>query len=169
MNKSLTSANISFNHLSNSKEFLNIVLNNICNAILMLNKDMELQAFNDTLKTLFVNYENEYLLYKRCGEAIGCANTVEEKKRCGDTTKCHLCNLREAALISYTDKKAVYREKITIAFYRTNGDKVNKVIQFSTRPFYFEDEYYIIMIIEDITMVMKKDELICKLQNKHQK
>ena len=78
MGNKVTSTNISFDYLKNSSDFLNIVLNNICSCVLLLNKDMELQAFNDPLKTVFSNKPDEYLLYIKCGEALGCAYTVEE-------------------------------------------------------------------------------------------
>jgi sigma-B regulation protein RsbU (phosphoserine phosphatase) len=130
---------------------------------------MELQAFNDIMKTMFSNKENEYLLYKRCGEALGCAFTVEEMKECGKTSRCCLCSLRESVLISYMEKKAVYKQKISREFYKHSGEKVLKHLQFSTRPFYFENDYYIITIINDITLSELKDEKIKQLQSKQRK
>lgn len=156
----VSSTNISFNYLSHSENFLNIVLNNICSCVLVLNSEMELQAFNDAMKTIFSNKKDEDLLYVRCGEAIGCAFQVEEIKDCGKTSKCKYCELREAALKSYLEKKPVYKEKIIREFYRTDTKKELKSLQFSTRPFYFENEYYIIVIVEDITQIINQQELI---------
>jgi len=166
MKLNLTSANVSFNYLSNSKDFLNIILNNITNAVLLLNRNMELQAFNDIMKTIFSNKENEYLLYKRCGEALGCAFHVEEMKDCGETSHCCFCILRESAILSYVEKKAIYKQNVSREFYKTTGEKELKHLLFSTRPFYFEDDYYIIMIIEDISALIQKDQEIKKLQIK---
>ncbi len=59
---------------------------------------MELQAFNDSLKTIFLNKKDEDVLYKKCGEAIGCAYQVEEATQCGKTSNCCKCDLRLSAL-----------------------------------------------------------------------
>jgi hypothetical protein len=44
---------------------------------------MELQAFNNSLKIMFVNKPDEDLQYIRCRKAIGCAYTIEEMKVVG--------------------------------------------------------------------------------------
>ena len=73
MSTDLTLTNVSFGFLKGSGDFLNIILNNINSCILLLDKDLKLKAFNDSLKTVFSNKKDEDLLYRRCGEAIGCA------------------------------------------------------------------------------------------------
>jgi sigma-B regulation protein RsbU (phosphoserine phosphatase) len=156
----LTSTNVSFAYLKNSSDFLNILVNNICSCVLLLNKNMELQAFNDSLKTIFSNKPDESLLYMKCGEAIGCAHSVEEIKECGKTSQCYNCELRLSALYSYVDKKIEYRKKISRYFYKTDNKKELKHLQYSTRPFYFEDDFYILLIIDDITDFECQKEVI---------
>lgn len=143
--------NESFNFLRGSSEFLNIILNNINSCVLMLNKDLRLQAFNDSLKTIFSNKKDEDLLYVKCGEAIGCAYQLEEQKECGETTRCKTCDLRIAALTSYTNNEVIYKNQISRPFFDYNNIKIEKQLQFSTRLFLFNKEKYIIMLIEDIT------------------
>jgi len=146
-----TLTNTSFNYLSSSCEFLNLVLNSISSCVLLLNHRMELQAYNDALKTIFSNRENEDLLYIKCGEAIGCAYAIEEAKECGKTSRCESCDLRVAALETYATRKNIYKDHIFRPFFDRNQHKVDKHLQFSTRFFKFEDENYIILIIEDIS------------------
>lgn len=143
--------NESFNFLSNSSEFLNIILNNINSCVLLLDKELKLIAYNDALKTIFSNKKDEDLFFVRCGEAIGCAYQIEEKEECGNTSKCGNCELREAALISYLNNEIVYKEHITRPFFTHENQKVVKHLQFSTRLFVFKKEKYVIMIIEDIS------------------
>ncbi|MBI9052954.1 MAG: hypothetical protein JEY96_04005 [Bacteroidales bacterium] len=150
-NKELASSNISFGFLHKSKDFLNVIINNVSCSILLLNKDMELRAFNDPIKTMFINKPDEDLLYVRCGEAIGCAFTVDEMKRCGETSKCNNCELRVKALESYIERKPIYREKFSREFYKLDGNKDLKHLQFSVLPFYYLNDYYIIVLVEDIT------------------
>ncbi|MFC2137605.1 hypothetical protein ACFLTE_05465 [Bacteroidota bacterium] len=160
MSSEFTSANTSFDFLSRSSDFLNLILNNINSCIMLLNKDLELQAFNNAFKTIFSNKADEHLLYVKCGEALGCAYQVEEMKECGTTSKCRSCEIRISAMMSYQEKKAIYKNKISREFFRSDSKKELKHLQFSTRPFYFEKEYYIILIIEDITKMIFLEEKI---------
>jgi sigma-B regulation protein RsbU (phosphoserine phosphatase) len=156
----LSSENTTFDYLKSSSDFLNIVMNNISSCVLLLNKNMELQAFNDAMKTIFSNRPDEYLLYKKCGNAIGCAYAVEEAAECGKTSRCFNCELRKYAMISYSEKIPMFKNKISREFFTRDDLKVLKHLQFSTRPFEFERGNYIILIIEDITDLVNKELLI---------
>jgi sigma-B regulation protein RsbU (phosphoserine phosphatase) len=149
--KSISNTNVSFNFLKNSGEFMHLVLNNINSCVLLLDKQMQLRAFNDALKTIFSNRKDEHLLYIRCGEAIGCAYQIDEAKNCGETSKCCNCDLRLAAMQSYLNNDVVYKEHIVRPFYTYDGIKVDKHLQFSTRIFPFNRDKYIVMIVEDIS------------------
>ena len=162
MKSDLALTNVSFSFLRNSSDFLTIILNNINSCVLLLDKDVRLQAFNDSLKTIFSNKKDEDLLYKRCGEAIGCAYQIEEQKDCGKTSQCCDCELRIAALTSYMDNETIYKDHISKPFFNFNNQKVDKHLQFSTRLFKFENEKYIIMIIEDITKFVESEMKNCK-------
>jgi nitrogen fixation/metabolism regulation signal transduction histidine kinase len=151
MSTNISLNNESFDFLKGSSDFLNIVLNNITSSVLLLDKQVKLRAFNDALKTIFSNKKDENLLYRKCGEAIGCAYQIEEQKDCGKTSQCCNCELREAALLSYTNDQIVYKDHIVKPFFTYENKKVDKHLQFSTRLFLFEKEKYIIMLIEDIT------------------
>ncbi|OFX51411.1 MAG: hypothetical protein A2046_04410 [Bacteroidetes bacterium GWA2_30_7] len=157
MKRDIALTNVSFNFLSKSSEFLNLVLNNITSCILLLNKQMELQAYNNCLTTIFSNSENEEKLYQKCGNAIGCAYLIEENKDCGETTFCNCCELRISAIESYLNDKPIFKERITRPYYDKNNIKVIKHLQFSTRLFLFDNERYIIMIIDDITNLCVKN------------
>lgn len=151
MSKSLSLNNVSFEFLRASSNFLNLIINDISSCILVLDQNMLLKAFNNPLKTIFSNKPDEHLMYHRCGEAIGCAHTVEEMKDCGSTSKCSSCDLRVSAMLSYVNSSNVYKGHITREFYKTNNQKELKHLQYSTRSFYYEQEKYIILIIDDIT------------------
>ncbi len=151
MSGKLTLTNTSFDFIKGSNEFLNIVLNDIPSCILLLDNEMMLYAYNDALKTIFSNKEDEHILYKKCGNVIGCAYAVEEEKECGTTTMCQFCSLRESALMSYTENVNIYKQRLDRDFYKTDSQKVMKHLQFSSRVFPYKDERYIILIINDIT------------------
>jgi len=159
MDKRRTIANHSFEMLAGSGEFLNIVMSNITSCIVLLDKDVKLQAFNDALKTIFSNKENEDLLYMRCGEAIGCAYQIEEAKDCGTTTQCKTCELRLAALDTYLNNSVTYKKHINRPFLNNKMEKEYKDLQVSTRLFTFQREKYIMLIINDITEVVQLRKL----------
>ena len=154
MNEDIAFTNESFNFLKGSSDFLNLVLNNVNSCVLLLDKDVRLRAFNDSLKTIFSNKKDEGLLYKRCGEAIGCAYQIEEQKDCGKTSRCCDCELRSSALTSYLTNETIYKHHIARPFFDYNNQKVDKHLQFSTRIFNFRKEKYILIIIEDITKLI---------------
>jgi len=157
--------NISFSFLKGSSDFLNLVLENITSCVLLLNEKMELQAFNDPLKTIFSNKPDEHIMYQRCGEVLGCAFTVEESKDCGTTSHCKTCELRISALKSYLNNEAIYKKQISRPFYKTNDEKVIKHLQYSTRLFTYEKEKYIMMIIEDITPLVNLKHQVQELES----
>jgi len=148
MKDNRTSAYTYFEELEKSSDFLNFVLNNITCAVLLLNKDMELQAFNEPLKSMFMNKKDEHLLYERCGEAIGCAHQIEEKKECGKTSKCCTCGMRIDSLESYATKKTIYRKSLIRSFYKVDGTKEKKHLIYSVKPLYFKGDYYLIVLVE---------------------
>ncbi len=151
--------NVSFDFLKNSSEFLDLVLNNINSCVLLLDKEMRLVAFNDAIRTIFPKNNDEDIRLQRCGEAIGCAHQLEEAKECGKTSQCHNCDLRLAALNSYMKNEVVYKKQITKPFFNYEGQKVDKHLQFSTRLFKYEDERYIIMLVEDITELVNQKQI----------
>ena len=151
MNNEITHTNESFAFLHTSEEFLGLILNNISSCVLLLDKHLNLQAFNDPLKSIFSNKRDEDLLYRKCGEAIGCAYQIEEQKECGKTSKCSTCELKVSALKSYVEGKPIYREGIQKPFFNIHGERENKELQFSTRLFHFKSDKYVLLIIDDVT------------------
>lgn len=148
MKNDIAISNESFSFLKQSDSFLNLVLNNINSCVLLLDKDLKLQAFNDPLKNIFTKNKDEDLLYVRCGDAIGCANQVDEQKQCGTTSQCNFCELRISAMSSYINGEEIFHNGIEREFFNYQGQRETKKIDFSTRLFNFLDEKYILMIID---------------------
>jgi sigma-B regulation protein RsbU (phosphoserine phosphatase) len=151
METNLSLTNESFSFLENSSEFLNKILEQIDACVLLLDKNLCLKAFNNAATTIFSNKRDESLLYRKCGEVIGCAYQIEEQKECGQTSHCKNCDLRISALTSYMNDEPIFKEYIARPFYNFNNEKIEKHLQFSTRLFIFNNEKYIIMIVSDIS------------------
>ena len=155
MNEKISYTNVSFDFLSNSTKFLNLVLSNIPACVLLLDENMELQAFNEPMKSIFSNKAGEDLLYRKCGEAIGCAYQIEEQMQCGNTSQCKYCELRISALESFLNDAVIYKERIERPFFNQNFEKEIKTLSFSTRLFEYDERKYILLIIEDISKYLR--------------
>lgn len=167
----VSSENTTFRFLRGSPDFLHALLDNSSACILLLDSNMRLQAFNDAFRTIFSNKPDEHLLYKRCGEAIGCANHVEEGKDCGETSKCCDCELRKAALMAYAENLTIFKKRISREFYRVDDRKELRHLQFSVRSIRFQSTRYVFLLIEDVSHLVelsaetsKQKDLIEKLQ-----
>jgi len=82
---------------------------------------------------------------------------VEESTQCGTTSHCNSCELRLAALESYIDDRVVFKEKVKRPFFKNDGQRIEKMLQFSTRLFIYNNEKFIIMIIDDVTNCQGKN------------
>ena len=156
MNNKSAFSNVSFEYLRNSPKFLNLMLNNITSCLLLLDNEMKLYSFNDPLYTLFSNSNNGDILYKKCGEVLGCAYAVEENKPCGETSNCNVCELREASLLSYSTKEPVKKQVVEREFYLVDGTKELKHLAFSTTFFEFDKDNYLMLIIDDVSDIKGK-------------
>lgn len=138
-----------FKLLFNSVEFLNNLLNSLTCCILFLNDKLELQAYNNSLDSMFPYLQNKDKLLLKCGDVIGCAFNVDEEKECGMTSHCNYCELREAALKTYVTHETVFKKKFNRPFYTSENEKEIKNLIFTTRIFEFNSEKYILMIIDE--------------------
>jgi sigma-B regulation protein RsbU (phosphoserine phosphatase) len=151
MQDARTHTNESFMFLKNSPDFLFTILNSINSSILLLDKDLRIKAFNDSLRTMFSRYSHEDVIYMRCGEAIGCAYQIEEQKDCGKTSHCKDCPIRLAAIRAYMEEEEITNVRIVRPFFNKHKIKENKTLLFSTRVFFYKQEKYVIVILDDIT------------------
>ena len=53
----------------------------------------------------------------------------------------------------------IYRKKFSREFYKKDGEKILKHLQFSIIPFYFQDDYYLTVIVEEITDIVRPEDL----------
>lgn len=167
MKREMSINNVSFNFLKGSSEFLNLLLENLTSCVVLLNEKIELQAYNDALKTIFSNKKDEYILYQRCGEVINCAYAIDEQKDCGTTSQCTNCELRISAMQSYLNNVNIYKQRVCRPYYTTEGKKVIKDLQFSTRLFHFDKEKYVLMLIEDISPLVELEKKVKKMEEQN--
>jgi signal transduction histidine kinase len=153
--------------LKESNDFLNRVLENITSGVLIIDKEVQVYSFNDTVKALLEN-PDEKVIGKLCGNALGCIHTVREDKKCGHTTHCKDCSLRHAISTTFSIKNPVTKKKLKRKF-KINGKIIKKIYQYSTRYIKFHGEEMVLIIIDDITnqeLRQRKLKRLNELKNK---
>ena len=149
---------ISVSDLKESNLFLNDLYQNVTSAIFIADSEARIYNFNDAFRTLFYKQEDQ-LLKKLCGNAMGCVFAEEEGKDCGSTSNCKNCVLRECILKSFTEKVPVYKERMTRNFY-INDEVIEKHFIFTTKYITYQGEEMILVIVDDITDLEEQRRMI---------
>lgn len=146
-----------FQSLKESSEFLNLLIDNIEAAVLIVDEDLRIHQFNRSFLDLF-DQAADQLKLPSFGEVSGCVNAVKERQPCGSTSQCQFCLLRKSLLKTFSDRTPVDRQRLDRTFY-IKGQAVRKHLEFSARPIQFQGRKMILVILYDITVLeqQKKD------------
>lgn len=136
-------------NVSESNEFLKVLLENLSSAIIILNEELYVRSFNPAFSELFQKTEAR-ILGELCGNAIGCSFPVDENKKCGDTSHCRHCQLRKSLIKTFSSKVPVVKERLSREFF-IYGKKIMKHFLYSTSAVSFNGENTVLMIVDDIT------------------
>ncbi|MFZ2445617.1 MAG: SpoIIE family protein phosphatase [Syntrophobacteraceae bacterium] len=149
------------NDLKDSNEFLNVLLENITSAVLIVDRDFRIRQFNGALQIIFGN-EGGKIADELCGAALGCAFAAEENTSCGNTSQCGKCLIRNAMTSTFRTRKGVGRKKFSRKFVSGNVP-VLKFLEYSTKFIRFGEQEFTLLIIDDITeREVRKLELVDK-------
>lgn len=135
--------------LRESNEFLNILFEKIPSLVLLADSEMRVQEINDTYQALF-GKSREEALGQRCGNALGCAFAVAERKLCGETSHCEVCVIRQTALKTLSENKSADRIKLTHSFV-IDDVTFERHFEFSTRHILFQGQQMVLIILYDVT------------------
>ncbi|ACL04258.1 putative PAS/PAC sensor protein [Desulfatibacillum aliphaticivorans] len=135
--------------LKESREFLNLLLNNINTAVLVVNEEMRIQQVNGFFKSLFgiSDMEDPDLTF---GQVAGCTFSVEESKGCGNTTNCSQCALRKNLVNVLLSQVPADKNSLSRTFY-IDGVPQEKHLEFSTRYIRFHERPMVLVLIYDVT------------------
>jgi sigma-B regulation protein RsbU (phosphoserine phosphatase) len=147
-----------FQNLKESNEFLNLLLDNINSAILIVDENLQIYQFNKNFNNLF-DRATERVDNHSFGQITGCVNAVEENKSCGATSQCQFCILRKSFLQTFLENLPIERKHLERVFY-IEGVPVLKYLEFSSRLIQYHGRKMVLIIIYDITEIeQKKREL----------
>ncbi|MFC1815574.1 PP2C family protein-serine/threonine phosphatase [Thermodesulfobacteriota bacterium] len=146
---------MSFDGLKDSNEFLNLLLNNINAAVLVVDKKFHLYQFNDFFLNLFDSSLDTFV-EKSFGQITGCINAVVENKPCGETSQCKDCIFRRSLLQTLIEKIPVEKVPLKRIFY-IKGEARQKHLEFTTRPIEYQGKKLILVIIYDVSDIEAKN------------
>jgi len=141
-------------NLKESKAFLNLVLNNIDAAILIVDEHFHIHKFNKSFLDLF-DQALDCIVDRSFGQVAGCVNAVRENKGCGETSKCRCCNLKQSLLQTLPEDFQGAKKRLERVFY-INGSPVSKYLEFTSQPIRFKGRKMMLVIINDITEIEKQ-------------
>jgi diguanylate cyclase (GGDEF)-like protein len=144
---------LNISNLKESNAFLNVLLENLVSAVFLVDKNICIQSFNNSFKTLFHKPENK-ILGQLCGNALECVYTVEEAKKCGETSNCQHCTLRDSLLKAFTNKVPTYKAQLIRKFY-INHQPITKYLLYSSKYVTFNNEEMVLVIVDDNTELME--------------
>jgi K+-sensing histidine kinase KdpD len=129
--------------------FINEIFCSLSYIFCIFNEERQIVFVNDVLmKSLGVD-SVEKILGKRFGEAFGCVHAKEEEGGCGTTEHCRFCgainaiNQSKRTMTKTTEECRVRR--------MVNGKEIAMELEVTSTPFVYEDEYFTIFSVIDIT------------------
>ncbi len=144
--------------ISNIKNFLNTLLDNINAAVVILDGDLQIKAFNKSFEN---NLSNQLFPSKNIGNALNCIYAITNDEMCGKMPQCELCVLRNSLLQVIGSKQNIKNQY----FNRTMPNDANtteRTFLFSAHPVRYQYEDMIMLIVEDITNQQKQKERLEK-------
>lgn len=145
---------IDLDDLRDSKEFLNLILDNMGAAVLIADEDLQIHQFNRSFLNLFDRAAESPDL-KTFGEFSGCVNAVTEGKPCGRTSACGACILRRSLLRTLIADVPVDRKPLDRVFY-IRGQAVRKHLHITTRRIVYRGRTMILVILYDVTDIERQ-------------
>lgn len=133
------------NELTNSKNFLEILLNNIQSVIFIVNKNLEIQEVNNVFLDTFSLTEKD-VIGNKCFDLFDCFNKT-------DNVNCDKCKLLKDA----NKDKTISKEIIL------NGNKITKHFLFKAQEVEFKDKEMVLVILDDVTELVRKTKELEKL------
>ena len=150
--------------LKESNEFLNSLIDNINSAVFIVDKSFKIQEFNQALHMLF-GKSPEKMMDELCGNAMGCAFSVNENHPCGTTSHCSQCVLRNSVVQAFTKKVPTHKNKLVRDFY-IEGVPTLKHFEYTTKYITFNGQEMILIIVDDITESETQKLELLKRQNR---
>ena len=135
--------------LRESNEFLNLLLDNMNTAVVIVDENYKIYQFNNAFLNLF-DKAADRPVGAAFGDLTGCVHAVRENKACGETSQCSFCMLRRSVLHTLVKDAPIEKRTLERIFY-FRGRPEKKYLEFTTRKISFQGRRMYIILIYDIT------------------
>jgi len=132
-------------------------------AVFLVDKEARVKNVNKSFSKLFQKSEEE-IYNELCGNAIGCIFPIREETDCGKTYNCDKCTLRKAIMKCFKEKGEVQRRILKREFY-IGGKLSLKYFYIIANYFEYEENEFVLIIINDITEIESARERLKELNN----
>jgi PAS domain-containing protein len=143
--------------LSDMGELLGTILDAIPASIFMVNQDVKVLGVNQKA-LLMLSQDPESIIRRPAGEVLHCIHSTETPGGCGTAESCRECLVRAAVGKSFSANQVV-RQKAQMELV-AKGDVSTASLLITTTPFEFQQQRFVLLIMEDISELMDLMDLL---------
>ncbi|KKM16506.1 hypothetical protein LCGC14_1685160, partial [marine sediment metagenome] len=132
--------------------------------LILLDKERRIQKANRSALE-FGRHNEQEIIGLLSGEALRCANSLNDPRGCGFAQECQTCKFRNSLLDSFKTRKNCIDVEVKLPFIR-NGKKKELNLLVSTIPLIIHDESLVLVNINDITSLKTAEQKLKKSEEK---
>ncbi len=138
-------------------EFLEEVFTKIPVMFFIINQHRQIIYMNDLIKKELQRLKIDMGLGFRPGEVLSCQNAFTEAAGCGTSYQCRLCGIVNTIMEAVANDCLIIHE----ASFESNlhGDYQVTDYEVAAKPFYWQNEKYIIITFDNISQTKRKEHL----------
>lgn len=140
---------MNINTLDSNLEFFDLVVNSLNNIIFIVDNDINILEYNNTLIDTFKAKKN-IASESRFGDVLGCSYAYEDKKSCGSGKFCKRCPIRDSFTQVLKDKSPVKQLPIEKDFY-IGKHKEKKHFLLSAQYTKYKEKDVALVVLDDVT------------------
>ncbi len=131
------------------------IINNLPLAIAIVDDELTVRMVNKQVLNFTKKKESE-LVGKVGGDAFGCAKVYGKPENCSFGKECLGCKLRIMINETFLTDQPQFKVEVPMEFH----NRGERILRFSTQPIILENCKMILLAVEDITAVKKKEKTI---------
>jgi PAS domain-containing protein len=138
-------------NLADTGDLLGTILDAVPASIFMVDKDVEVLGVNRKAQ-LMLSQDPESIIRRPAGEVLHCIHSTETPGGCGTAEACRECRVRAAVSKSFRENLVV-RHKVNMELV-ADGNITPASLLITTTPFEFQQQTYVLLILEEISELM---------------
>ena len=140
-----------------NENLLKAVLDAMPSAVFVVDHGFKIFDMNPAAKKLF-GVDSNVILRRLCGEIMHCMHALDSGDGCGTTEFCPDCVIRNSVEVACQDK-TVHRVKCRMKIQK-NNEISDAHFLVSAAPFKYENDNFILLVMEDITEIITLKRLL---------